>query len=153
MSDALKTMIDDLKAKALEQAERIVRRMRARDEFSRWLGLDVVELGPERCRCRMTVRPDMANGFGVTHGGVVFALADSALAFASNTNGRVTLSVENSISYPAPSFPGDTLDALATEESVGHRLAFYQVRVTNQKGELIALFRGTVYRTSDEHGA
>jgi acyl-CoA thioesterase len=138
---------------AQARAERIVAGMRARDEFSRWLGLEVVELAPARCRCRMRIRPEMANGFGVAHGGVVFALADSALAFASNTHGRVTLSIENGISYPAPSRPGDTLDALATEESAGGRIAFYRVLVTNQKGDPVALFRGTVYRTSDEHGA
>jgi len=132
-------------------AERVVQGMLARDEFSRWLGLEVIELGPARCRCRMSVRDEMVNGFGVAHGAVAYALADSALAFASNTQGRIALSIENGISYPSAVQPGDTLSALATEESASYRLAFYLVRVTNQRDELVALFRGTVYRTSEAH--
>jgi acyl-CoA thioesterase len=138
---------------AQQRAERVVQGMLARDEFSRWLGLEVVELGPGRCLCRMSVRDEMVNGFGVAHGGIVYSLADSALAFASNTHGRITLSIENGISYPASVHPGDTLSALATEESASYRLAFYLVRVTNQREDTVALFRGTVYRTSEEHPA
>ena len=134
-------------------ADRVVAGMLARDEFSRWLGLEVVELAPARCLCRMTVRDEMVNGFGVAHGGIVYSLADSALAFAANTNGRITMSIENGISYPAPVLPGDTLSALCTELSASHRIAFYLVRVTNQREELVALLRGTVYRTSEEHPA
>lgn len=136
---------------ALRVAERVVTGMLARDEFSRWLGLEVVELAPARCLCRMTVRDEMVNGFGVAHGGIVYSLADSALAFAANTNGRITMSIENGISYPAPVRPGDTLSALCTEERATNRLAFYVARVTNQRGEIVALFRGTVYRTAEEH--
>ena len=139
---------------AAEQlAHRVVQGMLARDEFSRWLGLEVVELSPSHCLCRMSVRDDMVNGFGVAHGGIAYALADSALAFASNTHGRITMSIENAISYPAPVQPGDTLSARCHEESASYRVAFYQVRVTNQRDELVALFRGTVYRTSEEHPA
>ena len=136
-----------------QRAEQIVAGMLARDEFSRWLGLEVVELGLGRCLCRMIVRDEMVNGFGVAHGGIAFSLADSALAFACNTQGRITLSIENGISYPAPVRPGDTLSALCTEESASNRLAFYLVRVTNQHGTLVALFLGTVYRTGEEHPA
>lgn len=132
-------------------AERVVEGMLARDAFSRWLGLEVVELAPARCLCRMTVRDEMVNGFGVAHGGIAFALADSAFAFACNTGGRITMSIENAISYPAPVYPGDTLTALALEASGGRRIAFYEVRVTNQRAEAVALFRGTAYRTSQEH--
>jgi len=135
------------------RAHRVVQGMLARDEFSRWLGLEVVELGPSRCLCRMSVREDMVNGFGVAHGGIAYSLADSALAFASNTHGRITMSIENGISYPAAVQPGDTLTALCREESASYRVAFYLVRVTNQRDELVALFRGTVYRTSEEHPA
>jgi len=134
-------------------AQRIVQGMLARDEFSRWLGLEVVELAPARCLCRMTVRDEMVNGFGVAHGGIAYSLADSALAFASNTHGRITMSIENGISYPAPVHPGDTLSALCIEERASYRVGFYRVRVTNQLDELVALFRGTVFRTSEEHPA
>jgi len=126
--------------------------MLQRDAFSRWLALEVVALAPGACTVRMTVRDEMLNGFGVCHGGVTFSLADSALAFASNTHGRVTMSVENSISYPASVRGGDVLTAVATEETAGRRLAFYRVNVTNQRDETVALFRGTVYRTDQESG-
>jgi acyl-CoA thioesterase len=135
------------------RAAQVVSALLTRDEFSRWLGLEVVELAPATCLCRMTVREEMVNGFGVAHGGIAYSLADSALAFASNTHGRVTLSIENGISYPAPARPGDVLSALCTEQSASYRVAFYQVRVTNQRDELVALFRGTVFRTSEEHPA
>ena len=80
-------------------AERVVAHMLEHDEFSRWLGLEVTHLAPNAATVRMTVRPEMVNGFGVCHGGVAFSLADSALAFASNTHGRLTVSIENSIRY------------------------------------------------------
>jgi acyl-CoA thioesterase len=132
------------------RAGRLVTTMLASDAFSRWLGVELVELRPGGCTVRMLVRPEMLNGFGVCHGGVTFSLADSALAFASNTHGRVTMSVENSISYPASVSSGDVLTAVAEEESAGNRLAFYRVTVRKQDGTAVALFRGTVYRTSRE---
>jgi len=140
-------------AKADEQqlAERLVHAMLERDEFSRWLGLEVTSVAPNAATVRMTVRPEMVNGLGVCHGGIAFSLADSALAFASNTHGRVTVSIENSIRYPAPIAPGDVLTAAAVQESAGRRLAFFNVTVTKQGGDVVGLFRGTVYRTSRDH--
>jgi acyl-CoA thioesterase len=95
----------------------------------------------------MTVREDMVNGFGVCHGGITFSLADSALAFASNTHGRVTVSIENTITYPKGISPGDTLTATAHEESASNRLGFYRVTVRRADDVIVALFRGTVYKT------
>ena len=131
-------------------AERLVAHMLETDAFSRWLGVELAALGPGACTLTMRVRPEMANGFGVCHGGVTFSLADSALAFASNTHGRVTMSVENGISYPAPAHVGDVLTAEAREESAAGPLAFYRVVVRRQDGSTVALFRGTVYRTRRE---
>jgi acyl-CoA thioesterase len=91
----------------------------------------------------------MLNGFGVCHGGVTFSLADSALAFASNTHGRLTVSIENSITYPARIVAGDVLTAVAEEESATNRLGFYRVTVRRAE-DVVALFRGTVYKTSQE---
>jgi len=125
--------------------------MLAKDEFSRWLGVDVLQLKPAYCVCRMLVRKEMMNGFDVAHGGVVFSLADSAFAFACNTQGRIAMSIENSITYPASVHTGDILTAVAEEESATNRLGFYRVQVTNQQDEIVALFRGTVYKTSQEH--
>jgi acyl-CoA thioesterase len=132
-------------------AERVVKEMLERDAFSAWLGLELLEIRPRYAAVRMTVRPDMMNGFGVCHGGVTFGLADSAFAFAANTHGRVTVSIDNSISYPAAVSTGDVLTAIAVEESAANRIAFYAVRVTNQHDGLVALFRGTVYKTTRGH--
>lgn len=132
-------------------AESVVRHMLVRDAFSRWLGIEVLRIAPRNSTLRMTVRDEMVNGFGVAHGGITFALADSALAFASNTHGRVTMAVENTISYPAKVVPGDVLTAVAEEAGVSARLAWYSVAVRNQRSEVVALFRGMVYRTNTSH--
>jgi len=137
---------DDTTAQRL--AERVVTHMMAHDAFSRWLGIEVLHVAPNAATVRMTVRPDMVNGFGVCHGGVTFSLADSALAFASNTHGRLTMSVENSIRYPGPVVPGDVLTATALEEGASRRLAYFSVTVRKDGGDVVGLFRGTVYRTS-----
>jgi acyl-CoA thioesterase len=128
-------------------ADRLVAGMRSRDRFSAWLGIEVVALAPGTCTVRMTVRPDMLNGFDVCHGGVTFSLADSAFAFASNTHGRLSMSVENCISYLAPIAAGDVLMASAREEDAGPRLARYHVTVKKQDDTKVAIFHGTVYRT------
>jgi acyl-CoA thioesterase len=135
-------------AEPQQLAERVVGAMMARDAFSQWLGIEVTHVAPNAATCRMTVRPEMVNGFGVCHGGIAFSLADSALAFASNTHGRVTMSIENSIRYPAPIVPGDVLTATAVEENATRRLAFFTVTVRKPDGTPVGLFRGTVYRTS-----
>jgi acyl-CoA thioesterase len=132
------------------RATAIVRHMLAHDVFSRWLGVEIVRVEPGRVTLRMAVRQDMTNGFGVCHGGVTFAFADSALAFASNTGGKVTVSIENSMTYPAAVRVGDLLLAEAEREASSQRLAYYRVRVTRD-GAVVALFRGTVFQTEREH--
>jgi acyl-CoA thioesterase len=132
-------------------AEQVVAGMLREDAFSRWLGVEVTAIAPGACTCRMTVRPEMVNGFGFAHGGIVFSLADSALAFASNSHGRVNVSIDNAVSYPAAIHRGDVLTAEAVEERRTRRLGFYRVAVTNQQGETVALFRGTVFQTEKAH--
>ena len=132
-------------------AENVIHGMLARDEFSRWLGIAVLEIAPGRSSCRLTVRSEMVNGFGAAHGGIAYSLADSALAFACNTNGRVTVAIENSIGYPVAVAVGDVLTAIAVEESTTARLGYYAVTVHNQHGTTVAIFRGTVYRTMKDH--
>ncbi len=136
---------------AQKRAEQVVDGMLAKDEFSRWLGVDLLQLKPSFCVSRMLVRKEMMNGFGVAHGGIAYSLADSAFAFACNAQGRIAMSIENSITYPASVHPGDILTAVAEEESATNRLGFYRVQVTNQREEIVALFRGTVYKTNQEH--
>jgi acyl-CoA thioesterase len=133
------------------QADAIVKAMLAKDAFSRWLGVELVTLRPRACTLRMRVRSDMVNGFGVSHGGIVYSLADSALAFASNTNGHVTVSVDNTISYPVAVQVGDDLIAVAEEETAGARLGFYRVTVARQDGTVVGLLHATVYRTPQKH--
>jgi acyl-CoA thioesterase len=133
-------------AEELALAERVVSAMMATDAFSQWLGIEVLDVQPRSVTVRLTVRADMLNGFGSCHGGVTFSLADTALAFASNTHGRVTVSIDNGISYPRRVAEGDVLTAVAAETTATKRLAFYDVRV-RRGDELVATFRGTVYRT------
>lgn len=132
-------------------AERVVSGMMARDAFSQWLGIEVLVTKPDESSVRMTIRPEMVNGFGVAHGGVVYSLADSALAFAANTNGNVTVAIDNAITYPAAINVGDVVTATCTKDSTTRRLGFYRVTVTNQAGAIVATFKGTVYRTEKPH--
>lgn len=129
-------------------AERVVRTMYERDALSRHFGMEIVSVAPRCVAVRMRVRADMLNGFGVCHGGVTFALADSAMAFACNTGGMVTVAVDNSCTYPKAVYEGDVLTAVAEEESATNRLAFYRVTVRRGEDELVSSFRGTVYKTS-----
>jgi len=131
-------------------AATVVAGMLARDEFSRWLGVELVELTAGRCVLRMRVRGDMVNGFGVAHGGIAFSLADSAMAFACNDAANVTVAVDNAISYPAAIRVDDELVATAELESDSRKLAYYRVTV-RRAAEIVALFRGTVYRTAQQH--
>ncbi len=143
--------MSSLTVDAERRAAAIVQHMLANDAFSRWLGVEVLEVRPGQVTLRMAVREDMTNGFGVGHGGVTFALADSALAFASNSGGKVTVSIENSMTYPAAVRVGDVLLAEAEQEASSRRLAYYRVRVTRGDGSVVALFRGTVFQTDREH--
>ncbi|MEW5918990.1 MAG: hydroxyphenylacetyl-CoA thioesterase PaaI, partial [Gemmatimonadota bacterium] len=146
-------MTDSAVPNAQQLAERVQQAMLELDTFSQWLGVEVLAIAPQTCTLRMTVRGDMLNGFGVAHGGIVFSLADSAFAFACNTHGRVTVSIENSITYPAAIREGDVLTAGAREEALSERLGYYRVDVTNGNGAVVGLFRGTAYRTLKEHAA
>ena len=134
-----------------EIAKQVVDGMLERDEFSRWLKTELLELRPGYCKLSMSVRDEMLNGFKVCHGGIPFSLADSALAFASNSYGQIAMSIENGMAYLTPVYSGDTLTAVAEEEAVSNRIGTYTVTITNQDDVKIGIFRGTVYRTSKEH--
>ena len=143
-------------SKAAEVAVRdaagtVVDHLLANDAFTRWLGAEVVQVGIGHCTLRMTVRTEMVNGFGVAHGGIAYSFADSAMAFACNSAGRVTVALDTSMSYPAAVHVGDCLIAIAEEESATSRLAFYRVTVRREDGTIVGLFGGTVYRTQRLH--
>ena len=134
----------------MTEAEKIVAGMLEQDAFSRWLGIEVVEVKPGKAVLRMTVRENMLNGHGVCHGGVSFALADTALAFAVNAHGRRAASIEGSITYPAPAHEGDVLIATAEEQALRNRIGVYNVVVENQHHRRVGLFRGIAYRTDKD---
>jgi acyl-CoA thioesterase len=127
---------------------KIVETMYHGDLFSQWLGIRILEDGPGISKLEMTVRPEMVNGFGVTHGAITFALADSALAFASNAHGRKSMSIETSINHLKPVVTGDVLTATTEETSLSHKLGVYHIRVTRGE-DLVATFKGIVYRNSE----
>lgn len=128
------------------KAMQIVDRMMDKDLFSQWLGIERLGEDAGYCKLRMVVRPEMCNGFGIAHGGVTYSFADSALAFASNSHGRQAVSIETSISHIQPLKPGDVIIATANEQNCTNRIGIYEVRVEKDSGELVALFKGTVFR-------
>lgn len=131
------------------KAEHIARQMMNGDAFSQWLGIELVEVKEGYAQMKMTVRDEMLNGHGVMHGGISFSLADSAFAFASNSHGQKAVSIETSINHTKAVFSGDELIATAEKESLSRSVGFYLVRVT-RGDELVGLFKGVVYRKSEE---
>jgi acyl-CoA thioesterase len=136
--------------KESELAKRIVDKMYDSDLFSQWLGIERLVTEQGYCVLRMTVRKEMLNGFGIVHGGIAFSLADSALAFASNAYGRLSVALECSISYPVAVHAGEVLTCEAKELSITKKTASYFIEIKNQKDVKVAFFRGTVYRTNKE---
>lgn len=133
-----------------ELAAKVVDRMYNNDPFTKWLGIERLEDGAGKSVLQMTVRKEMLNGFGIAHGGISYSLADSALAFASNGHGRMAVSVETSISHTEQVKEGDVLTAKTKEVDLRNKIAIYQITVTNQNDTIVALFKGTVYRTGKD---
>jgi acyl-CoA thioesterase len=130
--------------------EKIIDNIYRNDAFSQWLGIEIMEISEGFCKLRMAVRKEMLNGFQIAHGGIAYSLADSALAFASNSYGRKSLSVETSISHTISVKKGDFLISETTEISLSQKIGIYLINIKNQNGQKVALFKGTVYRTSKE---
>ena len=134
----------------MNQSEKIVDTMYQNDAFSQWLGIEIIDVSEGFCQLNMTVRKEMLNGFQIAHGGIAYSLADSALAFASNSHGRKSLSVETSISHTVSVKEGNVLTAATEELSLSDKIGVYLITITNQSNEDVAYFKGTVYRTSKE---
>lgn len=130
--------------------EKIVNKMLAEDKFSEWLGIEAILIEQGRCILKMKVRSEMVNGLGIAHGGIAFSFADSALAFASNAYGRLSVALECSISFAIPVNVNDELICEAKELNLTNRTGTYHIEISNQKKEKVAFFKGTVYRTSKE---
>ena len=129
-------------SKALPSPEAVGRHMFAADRASRGLGMRLLAIGAGTARLQMTVRDDMLNGHEICHGGFITTLADSAFAFACNSNNQVTVASGLSVEFLAPARSGDVLTADASEVSRGGRTGVYDMVVTNQHGARIALVRG-----------
>ena len=130
--------------------EQIFQRMYDNDPFSQWMGMELLAVGPGTCTLRMVVRKEMLNGFGVAHGGITFSLADSAFAFACNSQGRHAVSIHCTVEHVAPVLEGDILTASASEENLGNSLSHYAIRVERADGAPVAFFRGLAYRKKAE---
>ncbi|MEM9928583.1 MAG: hotdog fold thioesterase [Bacteroidota bacterium] len=133
----------------MKQATSISERMLEQDAFSRWLGIEIIDQGPGYSKVGMTIRPEMLNGMQKAHGGITFSLADSCLAFASNSHGRQAVSIEASVNHIAALEAGDYITAETSLDHPTNKLGFQVIEV-KRAGELVALFKGVVYRTKQE---
>jgi acyl-CoA thioesterase len=121
--------------------------MLEKDSFSKWLGIEVDDIGPGYCKLHYRINDQMLNGLQTAHGGVLFSAADSALAFACNSHGIISVALDVSINFTRPARNGDLLVVEAKEVHLGNKTALYEIRTTNVAGELVAFFKGTAYRT------
>ncbi len=128
-------------------ARKVIDKMISEDSFSQWLGIEVLEITEGFCKLKMTIRDEMTNGFNIAHGGISYSLADSALAFAANSDGIQSLSIETFISHTKKVFAGDILMAESKEISRTNKFATYSINITNQENTVVAKFKGKVYRT------
>ena len=126
----------------LELARRAADVMWAEDNASKWLGMRIEEVRPGYARLSMTVTANMVNGHQLCHGGLIFTLADSTFAFACNSHNQRAVAAGCAIEFLAPAFLGDVLTAEGVEQTLRGRSGIYDMKVSNQKGETIALFRG-----------
>jgi acyl-CoA thioesterase len=128
-------------------AKRVVGKMMQDDLFSQWLQIKVIEVSEGYSKIKMQLRNEMINGFNVIHGGIIFALADSAFAFACNNRNNLSMALDCSISFNKASKPGDTLIAEAKEIHNGKSTGLYIITIINQNNDHVALFKGTCFRT------
>ncbi len=134
-----------------ERAQKAAAAMWAKDEASKWFGMEIIEVDEGRATLALTVKAHHCNGHGICHGGVSHALADSAFAFACNSRNTSTVAQHSMMSYLAPGRLDDRLTATATEVTLTGRSGIYDVRVTNQDNTLIAEFRGVSRAISGQH--
>lgn len=129
----------------LNGPDKIIEKMLKKDAFSNWLGLKVDDLHEGYCACSCIVKEEMLNGFSIAHGGIAYSLADTTLAFAANSYGKQSFSIETSISHLQKVNANDHLFARSKEIHRGKKTGVYHVHVYNQNETLVAIFKGTVY--------
>lgn len=128
-------------------AQEIVDMMFDSDAFSQWLGIERSRKEGSFEVLSLKVRKEMLNGFGIAHGAITYALADSALAFACNGHGLRSVSVQTSIHHTKKVMEGDVLRTQTVEEYLGGSLGVYNIQIVNQNDQLVAVFKGTVQRS------
>ncbi|MEO0468108.1 MAG: hotdog fold thioesterase [Bacteroidota bacterium] len=134
-----------------QKAKAVVADMMQKDFCSQWMGVEVLEIQEGYCKIRMQVKRDMLNGFGILHGGIAYAFADSAFAFASNSYGRLSVSINGSMHFAKSAKEDDWLIAEAKPLHIGYRTAEFDVDIYDQENEdVMYRFRGSVYRSSKE---
>ena len=125
----------------------VVVHMMEHDLFSKWLGITILDVTAGYSKIKMTVRPEMINGFGIVHGGIAFSLADSAFAFACNNRNVLSVALDTSINFIKPVHVCDVLTAEANEIHNGKSTGLYHITISNQNAHTVAVFKGTCYRT------
>lgn len=128
-------------------AKSVVNHMVENDAFSKWMGIEVLEIREGYSKIKMDIREEMVNGFGIVHGGIPFSLADSAFAFACNNRNNLSVALDTSITFAKAIHPGDSLMAEAEEIHNGRSTGVYVITITNQTGQQVAMFKGTCFRT------
>ncbi len=131
------------------KGEAIPHKMLSLDAFSTWLGIEILECSIGHCKIALTVRKEMLNSMNKAHGGISYALADTAFGFAANTHGKFAVSIETSINHIEALNEGDYLIAESVIEKVNNKLGFNVIEV-KRGNELVALFKGIVYRTTKD---
>lgn len=133
-------------SEAARRAREVVQSLYLADLASQSLGIEILDVAPGRVQIAMTVRSDMVNGYGMCHGGIVFAFADSAFAFACNSYGDPMVAAGASIEFLAPTPHGERVIATAAEVSRNARHGIYDVAVASAAGHVLAQFRGRCAR-------
>ena len=129
-------------------SQEVVTHMMKHDLFSQWLGIEVLEVKDGYSKIKMNVREEMINGFGIVHGGIAFSLADSAFAFACNNRNNLSVALDTAINFTKPVHVGDVLTAEAKELHNGRSTGLYHITIKNQNDHVVALFKGTCFRTN-----
>lgn len=137
--------------KIIKTPEEVKAIMMEKDYFSQWLGLEFLSFSEGQCQLKFKVKKEMLNGFHSIHGGILFSAADSAFAFACNSYGWLTVALDCNISYTRPAFEGQELIVTAKELNRGKTAGLYEVKITNEEGKLVALFKGTSFNTQKAH--
>ena len=130
-----------------KEAQKVVFHMTENDLFSKWLGIKILDIEEGYSKTQMEVREEMINGLGIVHGGIAFSLADSTFAFACNNRNNLSVALDTSINFLKPVHVGDTLIAEAKEIHNGKTTGLYHITIFNQRDHLVAVFKGTCFRT------